>query len=546
MVADNQIFPGTEYTFGQVRRMCRKNKALFSMLFFPHHVIPSIGVPDFHKEIDAAFEDRSQQYTLILAPRGFAKSTRSFVDTMHDIAYKLEEFIILASKTNDLAKQYIFKVKYELEANQLFIAAYGDMAPRSRAQSTWTKNDIICRNGIRVRSIGAGNQIRGINYGPFRPSKIVLDDPEDIRSVDSAEERENIRQWFNHDVCYCVSQGAVGGQQRGRIIVIGNMIHSDCLVARLQEDSRFHVIYYQAIIQEKGQERSLWPEYFPLEDLLKEKRESIERGEHHIFMMERMNVSMSPEERLVREVDLREWDGRYVHNEGMSAVEWNDFVIPVEVVTSVDLASSEKRHSDFTVIGTTGMDAKQNLYIIDYWKHRESNPVHILVKLLLHIGKFHPSFLVIESISFQETFSKFFMYLRNDKGKLKKLLEMEEVSDEDILLIMNAWLPPVIEVKPTTNKPKRLKSLQPPFRIHQIYHKPWMKDFVREALDCPEGKHDDIIDMVQMCHAHSHGASIERVEHKKPEVPVDAFMMRDGSPIRYTDRLPVRRNAWTL
>lgn len=546
MVADNTPFPGTKYTFGQVRKVCRANKALFSMLFFPHHVIPTVGVPPFHREIDEAFEDRSHQYTLILAPRGFAKSTRAFIDTMHDIAYLLEEFIILASKTLDLAKQYMFKVKYELEANQLFIAAYGRMAPRSRVKSTWTKNDIICNNGIRVRAIGAGNQIRGINYGPFRPSKIVLDDPEDIRSVDSTEERENIRTWFNHDVTYCVSQGVPGGQQKGRIIVIGNMIHSDCLVARLQDDSRFHVIYYQAIIQENGQERSLWPEYWPLEDLLQEKREATERGEHHIFMMERMNVSMAPEDRLFRESDLREWDGNYLYNNGVSSIEWGDFVIPVEVVTAVDLASREKRYSDSTVIGTTGMDAKQNLYIIDYWKRRESNPVRILVELLLHIGKFHPSFLVIETTAFQQMFSRLFMYLRNDKGKLKKLLEMEEVSDEDIRMVLDAWLPPVIEVTPTKNKIQRIMSLQPRGRMHQIFHRPFMKDFVKEALEFPEGKHDDIMDMVQMCDAASHGASIETVKVKERKVPMDAFVMRDGSPIRYTTQLPQEVNPLIL
>lgn len=543
MVADNQIFPGTKFTFGEVRKACREDKASFSMLFFPHHVIPSIGVPEFHKEIDDAFEDRSQQYTLILAPRGFAKSTRSFIDTMHDIAYRLEEFIILASKTNDLAKQYIFKVKYELEANQLFIAAYGSMAPVSRTQSTWTKNDIICRNGIRVRSIGAGNQIRGINYGPFRPSKIVLDDPEDIRSVDSAEERENIRQWFNHDVCYCVSQGAKGGQQRGRIIVIGNMIHSDCLVARLQEDSRFHVIYFQAIIQDKGEECSLWPEYFPLEDLLKEKREATERGEHHIFMMERMNVSMAPEDRLVRESDLREWDGRYLYNNGMSSIEWEDFIIPVEVVTSVDLASREKKYSDSTVIGTTGMDAKNNLYVIDYWKRRESNPVRILVEMLLHVGKFHPSFLVIETTAFQQMFSRLFMYFRTDKEKLESLLKIDGVSEEDIRMVLSAWLPPVIEVTPTKNKVQRIMSLQPRFRMHQIYHRPFMKDFVKEALEFPEGKHDDVMDMVQMCDIASHGASIDTVRVKERAAP------KSADNVVYTNRLPRKRTAnsnWLL
>jgi len=535
------FFPGTQLTFAQVRELCRHDKALFSLLFFPHHVIPSVGVPEFHKEIYAAFDDHSHPFTLILAPRGFAKTTLAFIDTMHDIAYHLEEFIILASKTLDMARQYMFKVKYELEGNRLFIATYGDMVPRSKLESTWTKNDIICRNGVRVRAIGAGNQIRGINYGPYRPSKIVLDDPEDIRSVDSEEERENIRRWFQHDVTYCLSQGVQGGQKRGRILVIGNLIHSDCLVARLQNDSRFHTLYYQAIVKEEGEERSLWPEYFPLEDLLKEKAQAAERGETHIFMMERMNISMAPEERLARESDLREWDGSFFYREGRAVIQWGELTIPVEVVTAVDLATREKRTSDFTVILTIGVDSRRNVYLLEYWRFREANPIKRFVALMLQVGRYHPVGLAIESVSAQQDFARMFQYLRESKEILKAMLEEQEIRQEDIGMVLRCHIP-VVQELPTRGKSKIsriLSNLQPLFRMHMIHHKPSMQDFKLEATNFPETKHDDIVDALEMACSIAHAATVETVVKKEKPRPRSAYCPR------YSKEEPREVNLWT-
>jgi hypothetical protein len=52
------------------------------------------------------------------------------------------------------------------------------------------------------------------------------------------------------------------------------------------------------------------------------------------------------------------------------------------------------------------------------------------------------------------------------------------------------------------------------------------------------------VDALQMCDAASHGASVQAVEHKRVEPPPDAYVMRDGSPIRYTDHIPMKRSAW--
>jgi len=346
-----------------------------------------------------------------------------------------------------------------------------------------------------------------------------------------------------------LSEG-VGHQLPGRVVVIGTIVHSECLVANLQKDKRFKQLYYQAIVEKDGKEDSLWPEYKPYERLIEERESYRELGKLHKWMMERMNIPMSSEDRLAREGDLRIWDGVFINEKGAAYIEWQDLVIPVEVVTSIDLASRDKATADFTVIMTTGMDAKQNLYLIDYWRKRETVSFHLLVALLLHVGRFRPSFLVIETTAHQQMFARDFKYLRSDKQKMKDYLEMEDVNDNDIQMVLNAWIPPVIEV-PHAGKSKEdriLGALQTPFRMRQIFHKPHMRDFVREATHYPEvrkrGGQDDIVDALEMCFSHSRGAHLEEVKVKRETPPIGAYLMRDGEPIRYTDRLPRKRSAW--
>lgn len=547
----NALFPGTKFTFEQVRKLCQADLALFSQLFFPHHISAEVGVPPFHVEMHKVMADYSKKYLLIIAPRGFAKTTRAlFIETLHDIAYNLEKFIILTSKTTHMARIYLQKIKYELEANALFRATYGNLVTDMK----WTQDEILLANGMMIMALGAGKQIRGIIHGPSRPTKILVDDPEDVESVDSEEERERIRDWFDRDVCFSLAQ-PIGAQRGGRVIVIGTVIHSDCLVANLQKDHRFHTLFYQAIVKQGGEEQSLWPEMFPLEELLAEKEGYERRGRLHHWMMERMNIPLAADERLARESDLREWDGSYTYANGLSTIQWGEFLIPVEVTTAVDVATREKRTSDFTVILTVGVDANRNVYLLEYWRFRESDPIRRFVALMLQIGKYHPTQLVIETVSSQQDFSRMFQYLRENKAILKGMLEEQQIREEDIRNVMNSYIPVVHEIprQPQLKVRRILSNLQPLFRMHMIHHRPFMQEFVREALRYPEtghDVHDDIVDALEMACSFAHGAFVGMVQKRREVVPRDAYRMRDGSRIRYTTRLPLtesdlRTRNWT-
>lgn len=352
------------YSRQEIWEACRDDIPLFSEYFFPHHVNPNIGVPEFHRTIYDMINDRTKEYGAIIAPRGFAKTTVALlINTLHSIAYGKERCIVLISETSLKARRDLSSIRTELEFNQKFRAVYGDLTTTKK----WTQDDILTKNGIYIVALGAGKQIRGLKhpFGPWRPTLIILDDPESVNTnVNSPHARQRTKDWFNSDVCFALARGR-SSEIPGVIRVIGTIVHNDCLLANLKKDSRFTdrdaVLFYQAIVERDGREESLWPEFHPLDKLKEEKRQYEKNGLGPIWLMELMNIPMT-ESAGFNERDLREWDGDFIYRDGMCLIRWGNMLIPIEVVTAIDLASSEKTTADFNVVMSCGMDKDNNLW----------------------------------------------------------------------------------------------------------------------------------------------------------------------------------------
>lgn len=522
-----------QLTRAQIQEFCRDNLALFSQYFFPHHVNRDIGVPGFHREIYNAINDRKNEFVAIIAPRGFAKTTVALkINTLHDIAYGLEKCIVLISETSSKARRDLAVIQAELRFNNLFRAVYGDLTSTVK----WTQDDIVTRNGIYVVALGSGKQIRGLThpYAPWRPTKIILDDPESINTnVMSSDSRRKTRDWFYSDVCFARSMEP---KMRGIVRVIGTIVHHDCLLANLKKDTRFsqmgRVLFYQAIVSKDGKEDSLWPEYYSLDHLKAEKRQHEKDGLGAIWLMEMMNVPMS-ETAGFEQRDLREWDGEFFYRDRRGVIKWGNLLIPVETVTCVDLASSEKVTGDFNVVMTCGMDSERNLYIIDYKRWRESNPVLVILEVVRQCLLYHPHTMGFETNAYQKVFARLFDMIVTDDSILRSIMENQDYSEREILEYCSADIPyPIQEINQSGNKMMRLSSLKPRFRAGMIYHMSDMEDFVEEYKEFPEGSHDDCLDALHMCDQISREASISAVTVHEERCAPDADVVEYGMPRR--------------
>uniref|UniRef100_A0A6M3KDB0 Putative homing endonuclease n=2 Tax=viral metagenome TaxID=1070528 RepID=A0A6M3KDB0_9ZZZZ len=106
----------------------------------------------------------------IAAPRGGAKSSLiSIIFPIWCICYNKKKFIILVSETASAAEEFLEDVKRELLHNEKLKRDF----PRVVGPGpTWKKGEIITPNNIKMLSLGRGNQIRGKNFGSYRPDLV--------------------------------------------------------------------------------------------------------------------------------------------------------------------------------------------------------------------------------------------------------------------------------------------------------------------------------------------------------------------------------------
>jgi predicted phage terminase large subunit-like protein len=200
----------------------------FCMKYLRHH----FPLPDskFHDALKA----RLDWYTthrgnneVWIAPRGNAKSTLiSLAYILYCICMETEKYIVLVSDTQAQGVQFLADIKTELEHNAIIRDDFPHACGKSATQ--WNNEEIITRNNIKVVAMGMRGKIRGRKFGAYRPTLIIIDDPENDESAMSPRQRERTRTWL--------TKGAVaaGVPKHTNVIIIGTVINADCLVEVLK------------------------------------------------------------------------------------------------------------------------------------------------------------------------------------------------------------------------------------------------------------------------------------------------------------------------
>lgn len=242
-----------------IRRSLRSKRMLpvFGRYFFPHVIQGEYETPECHVDLVAALS--SPESSGIVFPRGFAKTTWERVDTLHDVVYALEPVIVFYGASDFDVEQHFEAVKRELETNDALRAVYGNLVPDVGKPGTkWNTKRIRTTNGVNVVGRGAGKG-RGVNIGGRRPTKVVVDDGETDELVRSARRREKYWRWITEVIEPSLDK------ERGRLKVIGTVIHPKCAVKRFYDERGG--IFRKAI--EGG--KSIWPEYWSLEALYRKR-----------------------------------------------------------------------------------------------------------------------------------------------------------------------------------------------------------------------------------------------------------------------------------
>ena len=477
----------------QIRDECSKSLIVFGRTISPKTFYAA--TPEFHHDMTGLLMDRSKTQVCIQAPRGFAKSTWAVMFALHHILYdEGDKVVIIQSKTRDEAINRINKIKNILNYSRAFNELYGYAGEESENTEIWREDKIksnIMGHSFSIRSIGMKQPARGtlesgierlpdgtVDLGDdTRITLYYLDDPEDEDNTKTLNAMQDNWDKF------------VGGKEgldprTGRVIVVGTPLHEKCMVERIKElhEAGWHFKWYEA--HDDNFENLIWKEYRD-KQWLKEKYVEFEKDGNLRKYYSEFRCSLIPgETQKFKPKDNRYYDGELIiHNEEtflkVTNIENTDYeeplIIPVNVFTGIDPASSEEKTADYSVRFNVAYDADKRIFCLPYYRERV-DPYDFVLECNDNYEKVNATRTHIETTGYQEALRSFWKGMRKGKSAVPGI---EKQFNPRIKKLGDGG---------------RLESLVPMFRDHKVFMLRDMEELKNELLFYPRPKYDDLMD----------------------------------------------------
>ena len=466
-------------------RLANKDLISFGKLFLPDDFMRS-ETPFFHYEVADAIDDKNIKQTAIIIPRGHGKTVLTKASIIKDFVFATKEnflFYAWVSATQKLSVGNMDYIKHHLEFNDSIKYYFGPMRGRK-----WTEEDIELTNGCKLISKSNVAGIRGGAKLHKRYDLIVLDDFEHEANTITKEARDK-----NANLVTAVVYPAIE-PHTGRLRVNGTPVHYDSFINNLinnyaksvkdKKEFSWKVITYKALLDETT---PLWDSFFPLSKIKEKKRFYADSGQPQKFYQEYMMEVMSEEDAIWRREHINTFIG-------------------CDPATDIDT-----KHSDFSVIMVIAIDSNNELYALEYERHRSiptigsKNPdtgellgKKGVVDIILELHqKYNCTSSTVEDVAMNRSI---FQALNDERRRLNKY---------DIA---------VIPEKPGgTQKRNRIYSgLAARFSTGTVHLRKNMFDLINEILTFgPKMSHDDTIESLYYSQIHAFPPNMKKDEKKR-------------------------------
>jgi len=512
----NKIQKKSDYYYALIER-CEYDLDLFSRVFFPHFCINKPN--QFHIDYDKISSKQERAYRRAwAAPRGSAKSVKvSLIKPIHDCCYGLERFILLVSNTDPLATAKLKDIRDEVLNNYSLQRVYGLHFEKKKPGETAF---LVCTPKFKTyyMAVGRGSQIRGVRFGPHRPSKIICDDMEHSEKVYSELQRNKTSAYFKEDIGKC-------GDTRTNIEVVGTILHRQGLLASLLNNPTYYSKKYRSIV-EFPTRKDLWNEWEKIymnimddnrleaadefyeknkeemnkgakvmwedrENLLYLYKEMIEIGRRS-FMKEKQNDPLGADDRVFENI---KWYRET--SKGFEIEETGEIIDPELLKNSsygaLDPSAGQRKASnaklgDFSCLITGYKDSKGRIFVHKDWTKRKP-PTAQIDAIFDHHDTYNYEKFAVETNMYRE------LLLPNILAEKKR----REAKTGNIIKI------PFYDVENTENKEQRIYRLEP--KVHHgwiLFNRNLSQEAINQLEEFPHADHDDFPDTLEMlwnlCH----------------------------------------------
>lgn len=403
-----------------------------------------------------------KQFSSLLIPRGFSKTTIVNALTLRDICYKLRNFIVYISEAGPHAEQQLSNIKHEITENERINLVYGMLKPTRQSGKPWAAQKIECTNGTTLIARGRNAQVRGANDKAQRPDKIIFDDVEDKESVSTPEQRKKVRSWAYSDVFPALPRG----DKTATVVALGTLLHAEALMKIFENDPTFTSIVFGCLDR---QGEPLWDSPFGMsaDDIETKRHVYALAGELEGYYME-YHSKLHDEATAKFRKEFFRWE----------------IINPTEFIAkalAVDPAISDKVGADFCGFGVVGMTQKGQIHVLEAEGKKGMSPRDQVDKYFELWLRWKPEYSGVESNAYQAALVHLIreeMFRKSTKGA-----------------------PCYHEVTPITHSTKKTERvegvLQPRYAAGYIIHARKHLLLESQLVDWPRGKKDlpDVIAM---------------------------------------------------
>ena len=420
----------------------------------------------FHAELIHSLESDSEKRLLIIGFRGSGKSI--FGSLALPLWAALEQptkypFIILVADSSRQATLNITSIKHELETNDLIKQDYGQVKGNVVEDFTfqgegeeWQKQNIVLSNGVRILARSRGQKVRGLRHLQHRPKLVVIDDPEDGEWVRTKENRDKTDRWLHSEIIPGMDV------KKGKLVVIGNLLHMDALLSRLKAPGTGFKTLEFPLIDKNG--KCTWPAMYPTDQSLKDKERDMGTIPWQREMLLRI---VADEDQIIKPEDIHYYDD-----------------LPKNAVASIkghgiDLAISQKEGADYTT------DVEGDVFYVD-------------AKDVSKSGDTPRVFILPDPYNEHVTFHDFIKRERNIPGERKgaHLFFVEDVGYQKAAIQeMERSMLPVVAMRPTTDKRSRLQVVAPYIKNGTVlFPRSGCEQLLGQIFNLGVESHDDLCD----------------------------------------------------
>lgn len=493
----------------------RKELAAFDLSYFGRAYLPHYFIrksPHFHEELDGIWnrgvmkgrnpllESRTisrlkGSRQVVAAPRGHAKSTNfTFKDSLHAVLYAYKHYILILSDSSDQAEGFLDDIKTELEDNANIIMDFGSM----KGDKAWRTGVILTKTDIKAEAIGSGKKVRGRRHRNWRPDLIVLDDIENDENVNTPEQRQKLKNWFNKVV-------SKAGDTYTDIMYIGTILHYDSLLSSVLQNPRYKTKKYRAVISEASNSK-LWDEWEGIyTNLFNEAHEEDARAFYEAHEEEMLfGAEVLWEEKLsyydLMEIKVSEGTASFnseLQNDPVdpeSATfnpEWFDYYEPELVdfkdpefifVGANDPSLGKNKKSDTSAIINLALSTRTGyMYVVDASVERRKPDV--IIKDVFEMNRRLKR-------DYGKGFYKFGVEIVQFQYFFKEVMAAKSAEEGEYI--------PIEEIQSTVNKMLRIESLQPVIKNKYLKFNREHKTLIKQLQEFPMGRNDDAPDGLHM------------------------------------------------